>query len=115
MQEESLRLPIATPAGKEKNGQEPGQIRVSDLKPGEGGQVMAIDTGDEATLRKMTALGIFPGTPLRLLRRFPAYVFETGYRQIAVDEAIACKIYVCREKASPRKRGINRKEEGNTW
>lgn len=95
MPESSLQVPIGT-GKKEKIDRYPDQVCVTDLKPGEHGQIMAIDTRDEATLHKMMALGILPGSPFRLLRRFPAFVFEIGYRQMAVDEEIAKKIYVRR-------------------
>jgi hypothetical protein len=40
------------------------------------------------------AMSVLPGLPITLHRRFPSYVFETGYSQFAVDEDIAADIYV---------------------
>jgi len=40
------------------------------------------------------AIGVLPGVSIRLLRRFPSFVFEAGYSQFAVDEEIASALYV---------------------
>jgi DtxR family Mn-dependent transcriptional regulator len=49
---------------------------------------------DASHLQKMMALGVLPGGKIRLLRSSPSFVFECGYSQFAVDEAIAADIYV---------------------
>ena len=40
------------------------------------------------------ALGVLPGVDIRLLRRFPSFVFQIGYAQFAVDRELAQKIRV---------------------
>jgi Fe2+ transport system protein FeoA len=45
-------------------------------------------------LQKLMAMGVLPGVPITLLRQFPSFVFEAGYSQFAVDEAIATDIYI---------------------
>ncbi len=49
---------------------------------------------DEETLKKIMAMGLLPGTELRLLRRFPAFVFETGETQFVIDRELAGAIFV---------------------
>jgi DtxR family Mn-dependent transcriptional regulator len=45
-------------------------------------------------MQKLIAMGIMPGALIRLVQKFPSYVFEAGYTQFAVDEQIADSIYV---------------------
>ena len=40
------------------------------------------------------SLGIYPGLLIRLLQVFPAYVFQVGFTQFAVDREIAREIQV---------------------
>lgn len=40
------------------------------------------------------AFGILPGMPIVLLQRRPAFVFQVGQTQVAVDERIAADILV---------------------
>ena len=40
------------------------------------------------------AMGVLPGTRLRLLQRYPAFVFRIGYAEFAVDEALGSRIGV---------------------
>ena len=42
------------------------------------------------------ALGIMPGATLQLLQRFPAYVVQLGYTQLAIDKETAASIMVVR-------------------
>ena len=45
-------------------------------------------------LQKLMAMGVLPGGEVQLIRRAPAYVFEIGYSQFAVDEEIAADIFI---------------------
>jgi DtxR family Mn-dependent transcriptional regulator len=65
-----------------------------DLQPGEGGQIAYLHMKDAGRPQKLMAMGVLPGVPIKLVRRFPSYVFEAGYSQFAVDEAIAGDIFV---------------------
>lgn len=66
------------------------------------GIVAYLSTRDEEDVRKLMAMGILPGVGVRLLRRFPSYVFQVGYSQFAVDRELAEKIFV---HWLPEKRG----------
>ena len=67
---------------------------LSEIEPGKGGEVAYIQMGDASHLQKLMALGVLPGGKIMLLRNSPSFVFECGYSQFAVDEAIAADIYV---------------------
>ncbi len=65
-----------------------------DLEPGQEGRIAYVQMKDPQHLQKLMAMGVLPGVSVRVQRRFPSYVFEAGYSQFAVDEAIAGDIYV---------------------
>ena len=67
---------------------------VCDLQPGQSGQIAYLRMDEPKRLQKLMAMGILPGVPISLLRRFPSYVFEAGYSQFAVDRDIAADIFV---------------------
>ena len=65
-----------------------------DLRPGQGGRIAYLQSEDPRRMQKLVALGLLPGTSLRLLQSFPALVFEAGYSQFAVDAELASGIFV---------------------
>lgn len=65
-----------------------------DLQPDQSGRIAYLQMQHPGRLQKLMAMGVLPGVTLRLVRRFPSYVFEAGYSQFAVDEEIAGDIYV---------------------
>lgn len=65
-----------------------------DLQPDQRGQIAYIQMNNPKRLQKLMAMGVLPGVPITLLRRFPSFVFEAGYSQFAVDKEIAADIYV---------------------
>ncbi len=67
---------------------------LSEVAPGQGGEVAYIHMGNAGHLQKLMALGVLPGGKISLLRNSPSFVFECGYSQFAVDEEIAAEIYV---------------------
>ncbi len=58
------------------------------------GVVVYLRTRDRRDVQKLMALGILPGVPIRLIRRFPSYVFQIGFSQFTVDRELADKIHV---------------------
>jgi DtxR family Mn-dependent transcriptional regulator len=58
------------------------------------GTVVYLHTADQQETQKLMAIGVLPGVRIKLLRRFPCFVFEVGFSQFAVDEDLAKKIYV---------------------
>ncbi|MHB1318623.1 MAG: metal-dependent transcriptional regulator [Anaerolineae bacterium] len=67
---------------------------LNELDPGQHGQVAYLRTDDPGRLQKLMAMGVLPGGKIALMRRSPAFVFECGYSQFAVDAEIAKDIYV---------------------
>jgi DtxR family Mn-dependent transcriptional regulator len=67
---------------------------LGELQTGQGGQIAYIQMNNPKHLQKLMAMGVLPGVPIVLLRRFPSFVFEAGYSQFAVDKEIAADIYV---------------------
>ncbi len=69
-------------------------VPLSDMKVGQTGRIAYLQTRDPSQMQKLMAMGVLPGEPIRLLRRFPSFVFEVGLSQYAVDDAVADNIYV---------------------
>jgi len=67
---------------------------LADLNPGQGGKIAYVQSRSSQVITKLMAIGILPGTPIHLIRRYPSYVFEVGNTQYAVDKDIANEIYV---------------------
>ena len=65
-----------------------------DGQTGHAGTVAYLSTRESREVQKLMAMGILPGVSIRLLRRFPSYVFQVGYSQFTVDRELAEKIYV---------------------
>lgn len=78
--------------GREAGG--PLVAALSDLNPGQSGKIAYIQSRQSQEIQKLMAIGVLPGTPIQLIRRFPSYVFDVGNTQYAVDEKIANLIYV---------------------
>lgn len=67
---------------------------LADLNPGQRGKIAYVQSRQSQEIQKLMAIGILPGTPIGLIRRYPSYVFEVGNTQYAVDKNIANEIYV---------------------
>ena len=65
-----------------------------DGRPGDHGVVTYLATREDREVQKLMAMGILPGASIRLIQRFPSYVFQLGYSQFAVDRPLAAVIYV---------------------
>ncbi|MDI6871190.1 MAG: FeoA family protein [Bacillota bacterium] len=80
--------------GNPAGGPAPAGVRLADLPEGTAGHVAALVTREPERLQKLMAFGILPGMPITLLQRRPAFVFQVGQTQVAVDERIAADILV---------------------
>lgn len=67
---------------------------LAELKPDVTGRIAYIQLKDGQRLQKLMAMGVLPGVNVRVVRNYPAVVFEAGYSQFAIDEDIAADIYV---------------------
>lgn len=66
------------------------------LQPGDIAQVTAIDTQNADRLHKLSALGLVPGSLIKLQQRMPAYVVRVGETVLSLDDSVACEIIVQR-------------------
>jgi len=70
-----------------------GLRRLSDLAPGQSGEVVTIATRQASRLDHLSALGVAPGSIVTLRQRSPAYVLRVGETELTVDESIAQEIF----------------------
>ena len=75
-------------------------VSMNDLRQGETGAIAYVQTGDSDKLKKLMAMGILPGEPVTLERRFPSFVFSVGRSRYAIDEGMAAAIYVRRSSTT---------------
>ena len=78
---------------------------LSGLRPGQGGRIAYLHLPDAQQMQKLAAMGVLPGSPVRLVQRFPSYIFQAGHAQFAVDEKLAGGIYVRLEEAEAAEAG----------
>jgi DtxR family Mn-dependent transcriptional regulator len=71
-------------------------LPMTELKVGSTAVISYLRAPARDSLRKLIAMGLLPETPIRLVQRFPAFVFETGKSQFAVDKHLASQVFVRR-------------------
>lgn len=64
-------------------------IPLCDLPPGRTAEVAQIQTQDDGRLLRLSALGLVPGSRIRLQQRYPAYVVWVGETQLSLDRDVA--------------------------
>lgn len=64
-------------------------ISLCDLQPGQSAEVAKIDSEDSGRLLKLSALGLVPGSRVRLQQRYPAFVVWVGETQLSLDREVA--------------------------
>ena len=69
-------------------------VELSTVKSGHSGTIAALKTQDEATIRKLMALGVMPGISLTLEQKFPSYIIKVGRTRAALDRETASTIYL---------------------
>jgi DtxR family Mn-dependent transcriptional regulator len=67
---------------------------LAQLKPGQGGHVAYLHTVDPKQAQMLISMGVSPGREIKLLARFPSFIFGLGESQFAVDTNVAREIYV---------------------
>lgn len=70
--------------------------RLSEASLGAPVRIVFITPKSRKRLEKLSALGIVPGSRLRLLQRTPSFVLQIGQTTVAVDRDITDEIYVKR-------------------
>ncbi|MBU2265638.1 MAG: metal-dependent transcriptional regulator, partial [Candidatus Omnitrophica bacterium] len=69
-------------------------LALKDLAPGEQGKISYINTKDKDILKKLISMGLLPGNKIKLLHRFPSFVFEMENSSFAIDKDLAEHIHV---------------------
>jgi DtxR family transcriptional regulator, Mn-dependent transcriptional regulator len=67
---------------------------LADLMPGEKAKIVFITPGSHSRLDRLSAMGVVPGTVVKLHQKKPAYVIQLGETMIAVDKDITKEIFV---------------------
>jgi DtxR family Mn-dependent transcriptional regulator len=69
-------------------------VSLKDLSVQDTAKISYINTEDAKVLKKLIGMGILPGNKIKLLHRFPSFVFEMGNSHFAVDKDLAGYIHV---------------------
>jgi DtxR family Mn-dependent transcriptional regulator len=69
-------------------------VSCEQLSVGESARVAYLCTREHARLAKLSALGLTPGTDLKLLQKWPAFVVQCDETEIALEGEVARDIYV---------------------
>jgi DtxR family Mn-dependent transcriptional regulator len=72
---------------------------LADLMPGEQAKIVFITPGSHSRLDRLAAMGVVPGSMVKLHQKKPSYVIQLGETMIAVDKDITKEIFV--KKMSP--------------
>jgi len=75
-----------------------GVVALSELKPGDPGEIAYLAASDDRKMQKLMSMGVLPGTSVTLMRTYPSYIFKVGQSEFAVDEELACEIFVRKER-----------------
>jgi DtxR family Mn-dependent transcriptional regulator len=69
-------------------------VPLSDLVPGENAKIVFITPESHSRLDRLSAMGVVPGSNVKLHQKRPSYVIQLGETTIAVDKSIAKEIFV---------------------
>ena len=68
-------------------------VSLTNLVVSQESEVTSIQTNDPKKLQKLIAIGLFPGTKLTLIQKFPSYTFQMGHSQFVIDRELAECVY----------------------
>jgi Fe2+ transport system protein FeoA len=68
--------------------------RLASLEVGDDGVVVRVLGDGRGRADRLAALGVTPGATIRLLQRFPGFVFQCDETELAVEPAVAHAILV---------------------
>jgi Fe2+ transport system protein FeoA len=69
-------------------------LPLSELRPATAGRVVRVLRDLTGRAERLAALGVTAGASIRLLQRFPVFVFECDQTEIAIESAMATVILV---------------------
>jgi DtxR family Mn-dependent transcriptional regulator len=67
---------------------------LADLMPGQQAKIVFITPGSHSRLDRLSAMGVVPGSFVKLHQKKPSYVIQLGETMIAVDKDITKEIFV---------------------
>lgn len=89
-----LEIPPGPCCKDKKRTAAPAVSSLDQLRSGESGRILYVETTNHARLDKLTTFGMLPGTVVRIHQRQPSLVVIIGETQLAIDREIAQNIYV---------------------
>ena len=87
-------IPPGTCCEEARRKGEGGVVPLTELKPGQSGEIAYLAISDGQKMQKLMSMGVLPGNRLELVQRFPSYVFKVGHSQFAVDDVLAREIHI---------------------
>ncbi len=69
-------------------------VPLTDLVPGENAKIVFITPESHSRLDRLSAMGVVPGTLVKLHQKSPSYVLQINETMIAVDKSITKEIFV---------------------
>jgi len=69
-------------------------LSLKEMDSGSIGKISYINTRDADILKKLISMGVLPGNQIKLLHRFPSFVFEMNDSSFAIDKDLAENIFV---------------------
>jgi len=77
-------------------------LRLSELRPGQSGTVVSIESRSAARLNRLSLLGLVPGCRVALEQRRPAFVLRVGFTELSVEHEVADEIVIEMEENDRR-------------
>lgn len=90
-------IPPGTCCEQAREQGEVGVVALTELKPGEKGEIAYLAASDVRKMQKLMSMGVLPGNVLELIRVYPTYIFKVGNSEFAVDQDLAREIFVRRD------------------
>ncbi len=87
-------IPPGTCCEEARSKGQVGVVALTELKPGEGGEIAYLAASDVRKMQKLMSMGVLPGSDLGLIRTYPSYIFKVGNSEFAVDEELAREIFI---------------------
>lgn len=73
--------------------------RLASMKVGSAGVVLRVLRDEAGRTERLRALGVTPGARVKVLQRFPGFVFECDQTELAVEPEVARAIVVEEDSA----------------
>ncbi len=70
------------------------EVPLTKIAEGQGCEVVRLEPGSAERLRRLLALGLVPGAPVKVTRKWPAIVFKMGFAEFALDGELAGAVIV---------------------